>query len=263
MFSFTKKALFLPTLILTAISLGCFVIYFLAPAAKEWLKDIVLNLGTEIVGILLTIGLIDRVIRSNQEAERKKYQALAINQLRIPLSHHLGVFMDMFKASITSAPERTYQRVSDLFDDDYFRNVAFLDFSKQAPVTGNIQWFDYLSYEFSKFKDSLSRTIEKYSPYLDLETIDLVEQLLNSNLMAFIAQAPAIREIDKREGFKRAYNLFWEMQSIVKEYADVLSQLIEKYNQYAPDEKEIVIHSYVWSNNTSPQIGSGRIGRLV
>jgi hypothetical protein len=40
----------------------------------------------------------------------------------------------MFKAAIPEKPDKVYQSVGDLFDELYFEQLAFLAFSKPAPV---------------------------------------------------------------------------------------------------------------------------------
>ncbi len=254
----TRKSLLISCSVLAGLSLASFITYVVT-SDQGRLKDVSLNLGTEILGILLTVALIDRVIRSNEKAERERYRAIAIKQLRIPLLHHLDVLLNIFKASIQSPPEKSYANVSELFDDDYFSQIGLLDFAKQAPVMGGIQWFEYLSYEFSKFKDGLGRTIEKYAPYLDSDSIDLMEQILNSSFLAYILQVPAIRATDQNVGFKRAYNMLFGVQEMVVEYTDLFSQLVETYNRCAAEDKRLLVHDYFWSNNTAPLIGSGRI----
>jgi len=115
----------------------------------------------------------------------------------------------MYKACISHPPEIVPTVISELFLDDYFIQLAFLDFSKPAPLSStlSLQWFDYLKMEIEKFKTALGRTIEKYAVFLDANSIALLETVIDSRFILLIAQAPVIRDVDRRENFRRSYNL--------------------------------------------------------
>jgi hypothetical protein len=254
-------------IILSVLSVISFVIYFNAPSAMEWdwLRHITVNLGTGIIVALLTVLLIDNIIRINREKERKKYQSVALRQLQIPLIHQFHLLFYIFKSSVEIKPQKTYQYVRDLFDDNYFVQLAFFDFSKKAPIWGDLQWFDYLPRECTKFRDALSRTVEKYSLYLDSGIIEIMEEIINSDFISIVLQAPAIREIDRHEGYKRSYNFFAGsgMCDIVREYTSLFTRLVEHYNELAPQEKRVLMRDDLWRNDTAPKIGSGRVSHKV
>jgi len=239
----------------------CLVIYFTNPFGTQWSKDFTLNLTAEIIGILLVVFLIDRVININQERERKRRQAIAFQQLRIPLLHHFHLLFHIFKSSTETRPDKDYKDVVGLFDDRYFIEIAFFDFSKEAPVVPPTDWFNRLSRECQRFKEALNNTMEKYSLYLESDTIDLMEEIINSHFISFILQAPVIPKIDKEKGFKRQYNLFsgQGMCDLVKEYTVLFSRLVDSYNQNVLHEKRIEMTDDLWRNDVAPRIGSGRI----
>lgn len=251
--------------VLTLSYLGL-IILFLAFVAcsirtpNEWWSGFFSNLGSEIFGILLTIFVVDRVIEANRAREIKQYRTVALQQLRLPLIHHLTVLINMIKASTTTVPANPSREVRDLFDDQYFDEIKFLDFSKESPVYGQSDWFVYLSQEFTRFKDALERTVEKYSLYLDPQSLNLIEQIINSHAMAFIIQSPGIRNVDQKEGYRRHYNLFEGdgFTDLIREYGDLFATLVEAYNKHAPSDGHLAVNEHDWSNNISPKIGSAR-----
>lgn len=229
----------------------------------EWLKDISLNIGTEIFGIFLTVVLIDAVIRNSEERERERIRQIAFQQLRIPLLHQLQMLHGMYKACILRPPETPATEIPDLFSDDYFIQIAFLDFSKPAPIFSAVplQWFDYLRLEVDKFKTAMSRTLEKYAVFLDVNSIALLETLMDSSFISLIVQAPAIRDVDGRENFQRSYNLLagQGMPQVVREFTDTFCQLVEAYNLAVPHEQKLVLNDGLWRTDMSPRFGSARL----
>lgn len=95
---------------------------------------------------------------------------------------HFYLLFNIFKAAVPEKPDKEYQSVADLFDELYFNQLAFLDFSPPAPVFTSLDatWSEYLSKECAQFKDSIDRTTEKYCLVLQRETIDLMEEIINS-----------------------------------------------------------------------------------
>lgn len=252
---------------LLAILLVIFSCIFLTTTPnEEWLSSLSGNLFAEIFGIFFTVAIIDRIIEANQEKTRRKFNQIAFQQLRIPLIHHFQLLFNMYKASVISKPSKIYANISDIFDDNYFDEIAFLDFLKPAPVIPEVLWINYLGFQFKEFKESLEKTIEKYSIYLQSDVIDLIEQLSNSNFVSFTKQVVLLPIIDKEQGFERDYNFLEDqsMRDMVREHVNLFIILVEKHNQFAREESlKINITDELWRNDVSPQIGGSRFSRNV
>jgi hypothetical protein len=264
------RVLLLPSLILIGLLIACLITYFVAPPSTEWLRNLALNLVTEILGILLTVAFIDRVLRAREESEeyerRIKYQTIALRHLRIPLLNHLRMFTNIFRAVSESAPVKPYESTHDLFDRVYFTNLPLLDFSKDAPLLGQ-KWSDYLTRECSRFKESLTRTLDRYSLYLDSNLVELMEQIINSSFFDFVATAPITREVNQRlrPGVALPSNFFAERSlyggaiNITRKYTDRFSRLLDYYNECESPERKIKPDDHYWSHTVGPRYGSARI----
>lgn len=252
-----------PYILLLILLVSCFSIYFSISDQSSWIKSFSLELASEIIGILVAIFSIDRVIEIEQEKERKKREAVAFLQLRRPLVRHYYLLFNMFKAAVQEKPSKTYQKVSELFDDIFFEQLAFLDFSKPAPTftSAEANWSDYLYRECAQFKESLNRTVEKYCLFLQPETIDLMEEIMNSPFLWLVSQAPNIRKFGKKTNLSSSYNLLarQEIRDLLREYTNLVAQLFEQYNGMVPVEKQVSISDELWADDVPPKIGSGRL----
>jgi hypothetical protein len=68
-------------LLLALVAVACAAFYIFLPLVLEGWRSFSLNMMTEVVGILLTVALIDAVIRRRQEKERMRYRSIALQQL--------------------------------------------------------------------------------------------------------------------------------------------------------------------------------------
>lgn len=229
----------------------------------DWLKDVSLNVGTEVLGILLTVLLIDAVIRRKDQTERDRVVKVAFAQLRIGLQQHIGVLQSMYKASTLHPPQTNPKSLDELFSPDYFVQVAFLDFSKPAPLASvkPLQWFDYLHMEMEQFKATLTRTLEKYAVFLDPNIVELLEEILASSFIGFLTQVKSIPALDQKEGVQRQYNFFSArgMPELTQQHIELIKRLSLEANRNLPNEKQVGINVQNWRNDIAPKFGSARL----
>jgi hypothetical protein len=246
------------------------VIFYLAlPLTLGGPRDFTLNLATEIVGILLTVGLIDAVIRRREAREQRRYKSVALQQLFSPLRDHLRLLFDIYKASVQKKPDKEISRVEDLFSDDYFEQLKRFDLAGPAPVTLPILWFEYIDIERKKFQNELHRILATYGTHLNHETIATMEILANSWFLHYAATMPApvpgipgsgAREFrKKRPG--QAYNLLQTTMVLdkIREHTEAFSRLLATYNMEVPSSHKITTRDFIWKNNVEPLIGSARV----
>lgn len=228
-----------------------------------WLKDVSLSVGTTVLGILMTVLLIDMVIRRNEQFDRDRVIGVAFAQMRLPLLLHIRMLQGMYKAALAHMPSNPPLEMENLFGSDYTVQLAFLDFSKPAPIL-NVQpltWFDYLHHEIAKFKSAVSRTIEKYATFLEPETVELLESMIASSLLGLLEQAVAIPPIDRQQGFNRQYNLLCGqgVADLIKQHTDLVLKLVFVANSELPREKQLELSADLWRVDVAPQFGSARI----
>ncbi|MGF1495553.1 MAG: hypothetical protein ACFB8W_01830 [Elainellaceae cyanobacterium] len=203
--AFVKGSLRNTYLILTALLVLCFVLRFTVHEAS-WLKGFSLDVAAEIVGILLVVFSVDRVIDAEREQERRKLEAVAFQQMRKPLLRHLSGLLNLMQAArgkqvISGEPGRS---LDELFDPEAIQRVAQFNLNQPAAIAGfdHISWLDYLLRECLQFRESLNRTVEKYSLFLQPEVIDLIEEMINSSFLWTVLQFP------------RPYSAEWGLSSL-------------------------------------------------
>ena len=265
-----------PYLILVLALIGCLVGYVLLPLYLESWRAFALNLATEIVGILLVVWLIDAVLRRREEKERRRYRSVALQQLRRPLNRQAQLLFGMYKATVARKPQREISKVSDLFDKDYFEQVSRLDASAEGPALYSIggsavSWAEHIKYEMKGFKEDLGRVVDKYAMYLDLDTIDTAEKIIDSSFIE-LSYTSAMMVSGARNRQYEGPVPYLGVQEIpadsptststvspLREYVGAFSKLVEIYDRDAQNGRQVSTTAFEWRDDVSPKIGSARI----
>lgn len=124
-----------------------------------------------------------------------------------------------------------------------------------------LQWFDYLHMEMEQFKATLTRTIEKYSVFLDPNTVELLEEILASSFIGFLTQVKSIPALDQKEGLQRQYNFFsgQGMPGLTRQHIDLIKRISLEANRNLPKDKQVGINEQNWRNDIAPKFGSARL----
>jgi hypothetical protein len=227
-----------------------------------------LSVGTNILVIIIAFMLVDRVIKQREEQERDKYRAVALRQLRIPLNQHLRLLSNMYKASVERKPDTEISNLDDLFNEDYFEQIAHFDVGRPGPASGGVgqpalPWFQYLYLEVEKFKEDLERVADRYAGYLGADTADVVEELLHSPFVGYIRSLPTLATtlrnppLSGMPPWSGALNLLHP--HTLSEHTRLFSKLVDVYNENALDDRKVVVSDGMWSDNAHPHIGSARV----
>jgi hypothetical protein len=157
----------------------------------------------------------------------------------------------MFQSTATSKPSKDHVEVGDLFDDNYFEHISFLDFKKPAPVidgTGSsMVWILYLTSEIKRLRESLDRTIDKYGVYLELDTINTMENIRTSQFHSMVSNNVTPYYTDIAMGFNLPMTLLMGKPFLdqFREYTELFTKLVREYNQQVDENKKITFTSFI------------------
>jgi hypothetical protein len=238
----------------------CLVVFLKTTNSDQWFSSLSGNLFAELFGIVITVAVIDRILERNRQRDKQRYKQIALRQLRKPLKNHIKLLFSMFKASSDSSPKNKFSNIRDLFDDNYFEQIVFLDLSMPAPTKPRRQWIKYISDDFKLFKEALNRTLGIYAIYFDSETIDLIEQLSASQFTFVCSHLLSLKQTADEEEIKlEGSNFFLANINHAKEYTAALVRLIDIYNHLTEnDDQKIAITDEMWADNKPPMFGESR-----
>jgi hypothetical protein len=198
------------------------------------IRDILINLFVTIIGIFVTVFLIDRVIR--KDAERKRRRILRTAFKRIPIEKQFSLFMTIGWAT---APKGVVTTYPDLYDEKYCDYLKKLDFSAKGPGRWNngrdMNWGEYITLICTEFRDAINTTVGNYMLYLEPDEIELFQSFLSSVFMDFsVTGIPLLLTSNMK---LTNYHLFdVNGYNGTKEYLDLLKQLVGIFNIYCSPE---------------------------
>ncbi len=253
-----SRILIISTLVLLLLAVGAFWLYY---AGALGLGDLWLNVATEIVGILLTLLLVDQVIRAAEDRSRHRVEIVALHQITGPLNGHIRLLCNLMKAGLNELPDKNTTTLRDLLTEHLMTAIKFFDFSGAAPTVPGRQWFDHLHTQFDTLEKNLTKTIEKYAAFLEPNFLEYLEALANSSLMGFMIDAEKICTADIHLKIKRTYNILADdsMRALVAEHINALLRVIDHHDTKLTKGRLNEVPGDLWRSEMEPKLGSARV----
>lgn len=168
--------------------------------------DFGLNAFTETVGIILTVFVVDQLIKQQDTRRQIPVHNAAYLDIREILLDLSNLWAMAYSNSVSSDVPDTYER---LFSAEVFDQIGHhLDLEYSAPVTPSRSWQTHLVTESRSIRSKAERLLERYAATLDPQAYALVHRVSNG----FVGHTgPQILEgmaaADREMGFPRAPTL--------------------------------------------------------
>lgn len=137
------------------------VALLLLVAAEVWPgdRDYPPNLFGEIIGILLTVLVVERLLRWERQRELAPLRTVALRRVKRPIGSLVSLLGRMYKAAAepgTKAPTSLKELL-----DGWVSEAPWLDFKTDAPVLPRRSWFDWTATEFERFEQALLADLDR------------------------------------------------------------------------------------------------------
>lgn len=190
------------------------------------------NLGTEIIGIILTIFLIDLILRKQEFKKVKKISKISIKNI----SNSLDDYIEVLLSFNNDTGKDQYYDLNNAFNKTYYSKISEIDFSLPSQHITKISRYDFLILHKDKYIRNAISNINKYALFLDEDFINIVEEtiassknLLPSNMFHF--------GISKKEETKKIFK--GGLGNELKIHIDSLLNLINYCNSSDHLDKKI------------------------
>ncbi len=228
------------------------------------------------------LGKIGRKKESEEDRIKGLHRSLAYSKITDPLYRHLLLLYYLYKTTITKPPEPLPETFTDLFGPSYFRELRNFDPLRNVPSFQphspdlKINWVEYLSDEFRKFKNLLEGLLDQHMAQINVQMVAVMDEILNSYFLEVMCDFGKVhecfeeryREILEGEEAKgnseKAKRLLQQRALSFLEdphfrfYTLLLIQFVELHNDLAAESRRIYLRETLWRKE-APPMGSCRI----
>lgn len=196
-------------LLVFAISFIAVICYLLWNFGSGSLKEFGLNAFTETLGILITVVLVDYLIKKQEENRLLPQQASAYENVRLLTSLIISFWTDTYKESVSGSPPDSLEM---LFSKQSFDKIGQnLNLDSQPSVIPKRTWWEWLPKNLREFNQLAEKILERHNTILDPEAYFAVHKIAAEGIKPELLIT--MREVDKSAGFPRPKILqcYWYM----------------------------------------------------
>jgi hypothetical protein len=225
-------------------------------AAEVWPgeRDYAPNLFGEIIGIFLTVLVVERLLRWERQRELAPLRAVALRRVKRPIVRLVTLVARMYKAAAepgTKAPASLEELL-----DGWVREARWLDFKTEAPVLPRRAWLAWTSTEVEQVEQLLLGDLDRYAEPLGERFVVAAEDLLEHWVVHLLKQLPTIPVVDAEQGISRPHLLVLSGDNGgLREFADLLLGLVAAYDEIAPQPLAAIGD---WKEDSAPHWGASR-----
>lgn len=194
----------------------CEYCWLYLPDDYSELKNLGLNAFTEIIGIMVTVAIVDKLI---QEQEERK-----LLPIKIAAHRDVGHFINAISTLWITAYDKCVpiDRPKDepstmIFTPKYFNAIGnHLDLDALAPVVPERTWIDYLKKQEVELRQQGEKILERYPTILEPDIYNLIHKILNKFLNhhtgMFIIEIRRNRERERGESRASLLENYWYIE---------------------------------------------------
>jgi len=230
------------------IILGALVLlgFILWKFGNQDLQDFGLNFFTEILGVVITVLIIDKLVK---DREQKKMAPLKLAEYEDAVSfftEFTSFWRDAYSISVNEEFPNSF--------DDFLSNKGIgkvfenLDLNTEPNVTPKRTWWNWITQNHKIWKDKSDKYLERHATYSDPELYKLIHGFSEGTFMKLLPLINSIKQSDIHKNFPRLSLLsHYAMQPTPKDYEILrdLKKLLENLNkQLSKDFPDLKLFKY-------------------
>lgn len=220
------------------------------------------NVVADLVGILLTLAVVERLLVWQQERAAWGLRNAVLRQVWRQLNSLTHMILFAYKA--TAPPGSPEPTSLDLLLDYWQRTAGLLDFrAPYGPDGPPRSWHQYAGEVVTRFEVGFRDVTDRYLPILGPDLPAAGEELLDTAVFSFLKHGPAIEQIDAQHGWNLP-RLSFVVRSqedphydSMAEFADRLRNLYAAYKQLGAVDLSLDVRLY--QDHISPAWESARV----
>ncbi|MBO3333424.1 hypothetical protein [Clostridium perfringens] len=170
------------------------------------LSDFGLNLFTELIGILITIGIVENIVKKQNKKNMLPAKAAMYREIQLFLSRLIGFWGEVYHNSV---PGENPNTVTQLFSKESFENMGrYLNLNSNANVIPPTTWEQWFSSEGEDLYERGQKIMNRYYSNMDPEIFRYIHFLVDdSHFISTMKSISLIKSTDILTKVPRPQNL--------------------------------------------------------
>lgn len=162
-------------------------------------KDFGLNFFTEMLGVAVTVIIIDRLIQNKEEKRNIPQKLAAYEDVRLYTSRYISFWTSAYQESV---PYDEPGSIEEFFSENGMSKILqFLYMDSEPNVVPPLKWWDWIIQNAKEFKDNGDKLLDRHSYNLDPKAFGFVHQLTESNFNNVLLKSSSLRETENLWNF--------------------------------------------------------------
>ncbi|MDZ4205319.1 MAG: hypothetical protein U1C46_10950 [Bacteroidales bacterium] len=207
------------SIIFTLLGLILIGVLFLVTSKKT--EDFGLNFFTEMLGVTVTVFIIDRLIQKREEKRNIPQKLAEYEDIRLFTSFYIRFWTDTYRESV---PDPDPETIEDFFSNKGMPKILnYLYMDSEPDALPPQKWYDWLVFHTIEFQKRGKKIIDRHSNNLDPIVFGLIHQLTESQFNKVLSTMPSIRQTDISMNFTRIKVLgSYSMQPLNEDFEAIL-----------------------------------------
>lgn len=174
-------------------------------------EDFGSNFFTEMLGVAVTVFIVDRLIQKRDEKRNIPQKLAAYEDVRLYASRYINFWTETYRLSV---PEPDPETIEDFFSEKGMSKILdYLNMDSEPNVTPTQKWWSWIVDNAKEFKENGDKILDRHSHNLDPIAFGFVHQLTESSFNNVLMMMPSIRQSDISMKFPRikilrSYSIF-------------------------------------------------------
>lgn len=160
----------LPIVLILLIGLGIF-----AWLKTDSLSDFGLNFATEIIGVLITVYIVDYLLNSREKARLAPMKVIVFQEISVLFNRHLGMYFELYSESVKEEPPATTKEFIE--KDCIYKALLYSTVDGKPRISPPQTMTQYLASKAVDFETRAEKILDKYSNYMSPEIANLLHQM--------------------------------------------------------------------------------------
>lgn len=216
------------------------------------------NLIAGFFGTLVTVFIVDKLLKAEKERVEKRYNSMAEKQLAKHLQRIRLLFAEMIKGVVFKSDLDRVENYDDLFSEEFVGQLKYFNFKTTPPELSSASWSEYVYKVLNAAEKRCTEIINSYFLFIDPDLAEDIDSFFSSAFYSYTKNANIIIPVtDKYTSKIKGFAPYQIPVAHLMPSFNSLSKIMSRLKELNPDIS-FPFDLNLLSANVSPAPGSCR-----